>query len=400
MASYLDSAIVVGIGVSLSTWAKTLGLDAWQLGMVSAVLTVCVGVGALFGGRIADLFGRRRVFTIDVAVYVVGVLLILFANGPAMLIAGVAVAGLAAGADLPTSIAVVAQAAPPGARGRLVAFTQVMWTLGIAVTTLLGFLTATWGPTGVTVLFGHLAVLGTVTWLFRVFHRGFRDLEADHSSDAASRAEVPSLRSLLVTPSYRTMILLTGGFYAVWILMANTFGQFKVYLLTEVSGATQSVATAVSFLGTLLALAFGVAFSFAADGPWRRKLFAVGAIGQIVAMGIGAVTGGTVLPAMIALLVLFNLTYPFAGEAIYKVWTQESFPTNARATVQGGTYAISRFLASGFALVTPALAQGNPSALLWLLVAFATGAALIGAVIGRRPGVQRATGPVAGAAPR
>ena len=84
---------------------------------------------------------------------------------------------------------------------------------------------------------------------------------------------------------------------------------------------------------------------------------------------------------MLGVLVLYNLSNPFAGEAIYKVWSQESFPVNARATVQGFTYAIARFVFAGFALVTPTIIAWSPSALFWMLVGLAIVSAFVGHII-------------------
>jgi inositol transporter-like SP family MFS transporter len=87
---------------------------------------------------------------------------------------------------------------------------------------------------------------------------------------------------------------------------------------------------------------------------------------------------------MLVVLILYNLSNPFAGEAIYKVWTQETFPVNARATVQGITYAIARFVFAAFALVTPAIIAWSPSGLFWMLVGLATVSAIIGNLIIRQ----------------
>ncbi len=44
-----------------------------------------------------------------------------------------------------------------------------------------------------------------------------------------------------------------------------------------------------------------------------------------------------------------------AGEAIYKVWTQEAFPMSVRSSIQGFIGGFSRFLCGLFAFITPAL---------------------------------------------
>lgn len=385
MASYLDAGVIVSVGLSLAIWKGEYGLTAGTIGIISAALTLSIAVGSLIGGRLADMFGRRRVFNIDLLIYVLGVVLIATSTNQTMIIAGVIVAGLAAGADLPTSIAVVAGMAPPDARGRLVAFTQVMWGAGIAAVTALGFVVSTMGMLGVRLLFLHLIVLGALTWAIRVFSPILHDLEeqALQTSTDADALQGPALplRALFGNKKFVAAMALTAGFYVAWGLMANTWGQFKAFFLTTVSGATQSSATAWLFIATLSGLATGMVFVRIADTRWRRPLFYVGAVGQIAAMVLGAVTGGEVFWVMIVVLLTFNLMYPFAGEALYKVWTQESFPANARATAQGFTNAVARFIFAGFAVVTPTIIAGSPSGLLWILAGCATVAAIVGSYI-------------------
>lgn len=65
MASYLDSGLIISVSVSLAIWAMSFDLSVWMLGSLSAILTVCIAVGSLVGGRLADLFGRRLVYGID-----------------------------------------------------------------------------------------------------------------------------------------------------------------------------------------------------------------------------------------------------------------------------------------------------------------------------------------------
>jgi MFS transporter, SP family, inositol transporter len=383
MASYLDSGVIISVGIALPIWATSLSLDAWALGAISAGLTFAIAIGALFGGRIADVFGRTKVFNIDVLLYVVGVTLILFAPNQTMLVLGVMIAGLAAGADLPTSIAVISERAPAGGQGRMVAFTQVMWTVGIVVATLLGFLFSGWGALGIKLLFAHLAVAGLLTWIVRVFSPSFRKLEVQTVAGDTDAPALP-MRQLLQKKQYLSAILLTAAFYITYGVVANTIGQFKTYFLVTVGGATQSLATGFSFVATLIGLTCAVLFARTADSPWRNRLFGMGAAGLVAGLLLIVFTGGSLLPVVFVFLIIYNLSNPFCGEAIYKVWTQESFPTNVRATAQGITYAIARFVFAGVALVTPALIDWSPSGLFAILAGLALTSALIGTVLIRR----------------
>jgi MFS transporter, SP family, inositol transporter len=388
MASFLDSGAIIAVGLGLALWKQRFGLDVWTVGVLGSALTLFIAIGALTGGRLADIVGRSRMFSLTILLYAAAALTIALAPTAGVLVAGVIVIGIAAGADLPTSIAVLSERAPAGTRGRLVAFTHVMWTIGVVVVTALGFVVSTRGVGGISLIFGLLAVLGVATAAFRTFYGPFRELEsealAQQAAEGVDGAVAMPLRTLLGRPDFRTMIVLTALFYVFFTLVANTFGAFKTYFLVTVGGTTQSVATAVSFLTTLIGLVGTVVFTRIADTKWRSRFFAAGVVVFTACQLIIAVSGGTVLPLMITALVLYNISFPFVGEALYKIWTQESFPVNARATVQGATMAVARFVASGFALVTPALIAWSPSGLYYLLAAFALVSGGIGAVIIRR----------------
>ncbi|MGI5423506.1 MFS transporter [Streptomyces sp. CA-179760] len=391
MASFLDSGAIISVGLGLALWKDSFGLDVWMVGLLGSALTLFIAVGALTGGRLADLIGRGRVFSLTILLYAVAALAVTFAPGEGVLVVGVIVIGIAAGADLPTSIAVLSERAPAGAEGRLVAFTHVMWTAGVVFATSLGFAVSTLGTFGIRLIFATLAALAVATFAFRAFYPPFRQLEAEadsrHTAEGVDPFRAMPLRALFRDRSLAAMMLLTALFYLFFTLVANTFGSFKTYFLVEVGGSSQTFATALSFVTTLIGLAGTVVFTRIADTRWRSRFFAAGVVIFTSCQLLIAVTGGVVLPVMIVALVLYNIGFPFVGEALYKIWTQESFPVNARATVQGATMAVARFAASGFALVTPALIDWSPSGLYILLTFFALVSGGIGMLIIRR--VQR-----------
>lgn len=393
MASYLDSSIIVSTAIALPIWTKSLDFNAWMAGAVSAFLTFSIAVGALIGGRVSDVFGRTRVFNLDILLFGIGVGLIAIAPSQTMIMIGVILAGLAAGADLPTSVAVVSERAPAGAQGRLVGFTAVMWTIGIAVTQGLGFALSSAGITGTRVMFGWMTLVALGTWAFRVYNRGFRSLEAEIHPDAqqgspseptASQGDAMPMRALIKAPGLMIALLLTGLFYMAWGLLANTFGQFQAYFLVTVSGASQTLATGIGVALIPIGLVFSIVYVRVLDTKWRNPAFYAGASLQVVAMIIIALSSGSVLPLMLVGLALFNVSNCFAGDATYKVWTQESFPVNARATVQGVSYAICRAGFALFALVTPPILDFSPPVVLWMLVGFAVLTLLFGGLVIRR----------------
>ncbi|WP_328336628.1 MFS transporter [Streptomyces violaceus] len=377
MASYLDAGLIVSISVNLAIYRDSYDMGVWMAGAISAIVTGCIAVGSLVGGRLADLFGRRRVYNWDIFCFALGAIVITLAPGDITLLIGVLVAGLAAGADLPTSLAVVSDAAPSWARGRLVAFTQVMWMLGIAVAIFLGFVLSTSGMTGARLITGQLAVAALVTWAFRS-----RLKLPDEPSETETDVAAPQGASLKNVWTRAALLPMTATFvfYVTWGLGANTFGQFGTYLLVTVSDASQSLATGINLAFIPIGVLLTFAFVRVADSPWRDRLFHVAAVVQILAFVIASLTAGA-LVGMLVFFVLYQLSNPFAGEANYKVWSQLTLPADTRGTTQGLTYALSRGVFAVAAFFTPALADHSPAVLLWTITACMTVAAFAGVFI-------------------
>ncbi|MEV5440642.1 MFS transporter [Streptomyces sp. NPDC052682] len=384
MASYLDAGLIVSISVNLAIYRDSYDMGVWMAGAISAIVTVCIAVGSLVGGRIADLFGRRRVYNWDIFCFALGALVITLAPNDLVLLAGVLVAGLAAGADLPTSLAVVSDAAPAWARGRLVAFTQVMWMLGITVAVFLGFVLSTTGMTGARIITGQLALAAVVTWLLRSRLHLTEPPPAAQEPPASQEAGAPRgvpLRALCTRAALLPMAA-TFVFYVTWGLGANTFGQFGTYLLVTVSDASQSLATGINLAFVPIGLLLTLAFVRVADSPWRDRLFHTAAAVQVLAFVIASLTAGA-LAGMLVFFVLYQLSNPFAGEANYKVWSQLTLPADTRATTQGLTYALSRGIFAVAAFFTPALAEYSAAVLLWSITVCMVLAACAGAFIVR-----------------
>ena len=179
-------------------------------------------------------------------------------------------------------------------------------------------------------------------------------------------------------------LLATGGFYLAWNLAANTMGQYGTYFLTTVSGASQTLATGIGLAGLPVGLACSLLFVRLADTPWRDRLFHVCAALQVLAFAVAAATGGAVIAAMVFFLLLYNIVNQFAGEANYKVWSQEAFPEELRATTQGLTYGLSRALCGLAGLATPALMATSGSAVLWITTACVAVSGALGVWIVRR----------------
>lgn len=395
MASYLDAAAIISTGTALALYVGPLGITDAQFGQYSAILTFMIAVGALIGGRLGDLYGRRRVFLATMALYTIGAIVMAAATGPAALYAGVILLGFAVGADLPVSLAMIAEEAPPGKRGKLVSFSHILWLLGIIVSQALGVLVGEWGQTGGRIMFLHLVVLAVITMIVRSrmpeSHRWASLHEADRSAagepgrpadEAADSVDLGTLKKLLTGP-FLAPTLAVALFYALVNVGANTGGQFSAFMYTEIAGSTVRVASAVSLI--TFGISFGATFLLMriVDGPHRMRWFAAMAVIHVAAYVTPALLGVEVW-TLVVMGVLGAVGGAVAGEPMFKIWAQELIPTLYRSTAQGAMIAVTRVVAAVVALWTPTLLRASPNLLLWFVALCIGGAALVGLLWIRR----------------
>lgn len=132
MANYIDSGSIVAGSVALPLWATQFHFGSSFVSLLGAFSSnaISAGLGALVGGRICDLLGRKRIYQWDLLLYAFGALWIVFAQSAWMLLLGYFIIGLTVGADVPASWTLITETAPSSARGRVAGLAQVMWYVG------------------------------------------------------------------------------------------------------------------------------------------------------------------------------------------------------------------------------------------------------------------------------
>src|SRR6185312_6726049 len=120
LANYIDAGTIVSGSAALALWATAYGLSPTFIGMLGAFSAnaISAGLGALVGGRLCDLFGRKKIYQYDMLFYALGMLWLVFAVQPWMIVVGFILVGLAVGADIPASWSLIAEMAPSGKRGK------------------------------------------------------------------------------------------------------------------------------------------------------------------------------------------------------------------------------------------------------------------------------------------
>lgn len=357
LASFVDGAALSVNGIALVIYQQTIGLTPEQVGLLTAVVTVGTAIGALIGGRLGDLYGRRKVFIVTMAMVVVGTLGPIFSGDFWLLFVGLGLVGLGVGADLPVSLATIAEAATEKNRGAMLVFTQVLWIAASLLVVILAAAIGGQGRIAGQILYGMVALVGVVGLVLRL-------TLPESASWLASREErrhgrraihvVGSRLSDLLSPPLRRPLLVLTAFYALVSIPAGMLASYITYIAVNVAGVPveQFVAyTAIAFPVGFLAL---FVFMKIVDTRLRRPFVYGCGLLTVVVLIVPVVFGLNI----VSLLVVFTLIGgigAICGEPITRVWSNESFPTMLRSTAQGFILTVGRLLLAASLTIGPAL---------------------------------------------
>ena len=379
LANYIDAGSIVAGAVALSLWKKEYGLDDSLLGLIAAFgpNAIAAGIGALIGGRLCDLLGRKKIYQYDMLFYAFGMLWLVFSMNAWMVIIGFFLVGLAVGADIPASWSLIAEMAPDDKRGKHSGVAQVLWYLGPVVVLVMALVLDSLGLLGARIIFAHLAILAiALTFLRSKMKESQRWVEAQQSGETAQRGR---WQDLFTSQHIGSMAFLTGT-YLFWNLWAGTNGFFFPYILSTVGDQSQATSVAVQTLSFLLGMA-SIFFIFMklADRVNQRLLFGISAVTQVIGMALLAIFPLT-LPIAIIHVFLMSVGGGFGAQSFFQLWSSEMFPTALRATAQGLMFAVVRIVLGIFSFFVPALVATGFHTLAWILVGFLAISGVIGFV--------------------
>jgi inositol transporter-like SP family MFS transporter len=380
LANYIDAGSIVAGSAALALWVSQFHLSAVFIGLIGAFSAnaISAGVGALVGGRLCDYFGRKKIYQYDMLFYAFGMLWLVFAFHPWMIVVGFVLVGLAVGADIPASWSLIAELAPQGARGKHSGVAQVLWYLGPVVVLLMSLALSSLGVLGVRIVFAHLALLAIVLTFFRArMKESTLWAEARAAADQGEAAATGHLRELFTRQNVRSMLFLVG-MYGIWNLWAGTNGFFFPYILRTVGAQTQFTSIAMQAGGFLVAMAsIGLFFMRYSDRVQQRAMFGVSAIIQVIGMALLALFPLTTAVAVIYLFLVW-FGSGFGAQSFFQLWSAELFPTLLRSTAQGLTFAVVRIGLGLWSFFVPILTASGFTKVAWILVGFLALSGIIG----------------------
>src|SRR5213595_2347342 len=302
-----DTGVISGALIFIK---REFGLTTVAEEIVVSGVLLGATLGAIVGGKAADLFGRRRVLLVTAAIFGIGALASAVAPSPPILILSRVVLGLAIGLASTNVPVYLSEVGPPHARGWIVSLFQPAVTVGIVVAYLTDYAFA--GVEGWRWMLGFAVapalVFGTgmfflpetPRWLIRgghhdVAHRvlvRIRELgdvnaeieeikaslaqqtEGGHWTDLLRRQVRPALVVGLGLAVFQQVTgINTVIYYAPKILQTAGFNSASGAILATVGVGVVNVGM------TILAM-------FLVDRAGRRPLLLVGIAGMIITLGV------------------------------------------------------------------------------------------------------------------
>jgi MFS family permease len=131
----LDNTVV---NVALPSIQKDLEASLPGLEWTLNAYTLTFAVLLVTGGRLGDIYGRRRMFLFGVAVFSLSSAAIGLAPGQAWLVAGRAIQGIGAAFMMPATLSIITDAFPAEERGRAIGTWAGVSALALAIGPVLG----------------------------------------------------------------------------------------------------------------------------------------------------------------------------------------------------------------------------------------------------------------------
>ncbi len=340
-------------------------LSTFELEVIVSGVLAGAAVGALGGGRMADLFGRRKLLITTAIIFAAGAILCAVAQSPTILVVGRIIVGLGIGLSSSTVPVYISEVAPADARGWQVSLFQLAITVGILLAYLVDYAFALiqgWRwmfglavvPAGIFGL-GMIFLPESPRWLVRKGRRedaratlsrirGTADVDPELAEIERSLHQAPESGRLsdLLAPSIRRSLVIGIGL-AIFqqITGINTVIYYAPVIIQSagISSASGAIlATAgiglVNVLMTIIAMRL-------IDRSGRKPLLLIGIAGMAVTLGflgfvfrMSAHSGALAWLAVISMMA-YVASFAISLGPIFWLLISEIYPLKIRNSAEG-----------------------------------------------------------------
>jgi len=146
LTGFLTPFDLSAVNIALPTIGSEFSMDAVSLGWVATAYLLASAVFLVPFGRLADIHGRKKIFSLGLFVFTTASLAMVVSVSPAMIIGLRVVQGMGAALIFGTAVAILTSVTPPQERGKALGIYTTAVYLGLSMGPFLGgFLTSSFG---------------------------------------------------------------------------------------------------------------------------------------------------------------------------------------------------------------------------------------------------------------
>ncbi|WP_051809807.1 MFS transporter [Streptomyces sp. NRRL S-378] len=147
-AAFMDLVDVTIVNIAIPTLRQDFGASTSAIQWITAGYALAFAAGLITGGRLGDIYGRKRLFLIGISGFTTASLLCGIAADPAMLVASRILQGGMAAMMVPQVLAIIHVTFPPQERGKVFGMFGAIVGLGAVSGPMLGALLTEWNLFG------------------------------------------------------------------------------------------------------------------------------------------------------------------------------------------------------------------------------------------------------------
>ncbi len=356
-----DTGVISGALIFIRS---QFGLSTFQQELVVSVVLIGAAVGALSGGRLADIFGRRFMLLVTALIFVIGAIVCSAAPSVNVLVIGRLIVGLGIGLATSTVPIYISEVSPPQTRGWQVSLFQLAITIGILAAYLVDYAFSGSGGwrwmLGLAFVPGAILGLGMIRmpesprWLAehgdldlarRVLKRirGTENVESEWLEIQKTLAETEGRGSFsdLVGPSVRPALVIGIGLAIFQQVTGINTVIYYAPLIVQSAGISTASGAILATAGIgLVNVIMTIVAMWLIDHVGRRPLLLTGIAGMIISLGVlGFVfrmpTGGALSWLAVVTLMVYVASFAISLGPIFWLLIAEIYPLRVRGIAEG-----------------------------------------------------------------